>query len=135
MRVLLDTNVLVAAFATRGLCQQVFEVVLSQHQLVLGETNLTELERVLLTKLRMPKARVQEVVEFVAERAEVVAPTAPAKWPSGDPDDQWVVAAAMAGDVDMVVSGDKDLLDAPHEDHLRVVTPRTFWDSLNEPSA
>ena len=78
MRVLLDTNVLVAAFATRGFCRRVFDLVLSQHQLVVGETNLTELERILLTKLRMPEAQVEEVVATVTERAEVVAPTEPA---------------------------------------------------------
>ena len=130
MRVLLDTNVLVAAFATRGFCRRVFDLVLSQHQLVVGETNLTELERILLTKLRMPEAQVEEVVATVTERAEVVAPTEPAKWPKQDPDDQWVVAAAVLGNVDTIVSGDSDLLDSPEKDQFQVVTPRDFWDSL-----
>ena len=123
---------LVAAFANRGLCQEVFQIVLSRHQLVVGETNLAELERVLVTKLQMPEAQAREVLEFVAEHAEVVVPTEPAKWPRRDSDDQWVVAAALVGKVDMVVTGDKDLLEARADDQLKVVTPRSFWDSVHE---
>lgn len=132
MRVLLDTNVLVAAFATRGHCQEVLQLVLSQHELVVGEANLTELERVLLTKLGMPETQAREIDEFVAEHAEVVVPTAPAKWPRRDLDDQWVVAAAMLGKVELVVSGDKDLLEAGGDNQCQVVTPRAFWNSLHE---
>ena len=132
MRVLLDTNVLVAAFATHGVCQDVFQLVLSEHHLVLGEANVEELERVLATKLRMPLAQVQEVVEFVREHAEVIVPTAPAEWPVRDADDRWVVAAALAGKVDVVVSGDKDPLEDSVEDQLRVVSPRSFWDAPSE---
>ena len=44
MRVLLDTDVLVAAFATRGICQDVIRVVLAEHRLLIGESVLEELE-------------------------------------------------------------------------------------------
>ena len=36
MRVFLDTNMLVAAFATRGLCEDVLRTTLSEHELVIG---------------------------------------------------------------------------------------------------
>jgi uncharacterized protein len=36
VRVFLDTNVLVSAFATRGLCADLLELVLLEHDLVLG---------------------------------------------------------------------------------------------------
>ena len=60
MRVLLDTNVLVAAFATRGFCFDILQVVLAEHQLLVGETVLQELERTLAEKLLMPPPRVIE---------------------------------------------------------------------------
>ena len=43
MRVCLDTNVLVAAFATRGLCADVLRTLVTKHDLVIGEVTLTEL--------------------------------------------------------------------------------------------
>lgn len=56
MKILLDTNVLVAAFATRGFCLDVLQLVLAEHRLLVGETILDELERILFDRLRMPRA-------------------------------------------------------------------------------
>ena len=134
MRVLLDTNVLVAAFTTRGICQDVLQIVLAEHQLLVGQTVLTELERVLEGKLRMPAHQVEEVLTFISEHAEIVRPTAPATWPERDPDDQWIAAAALDGLADILVTGDKDLLEAEHVTKLRIVTPRGLWDLLRKQS-
>ena len=51
MRVALDTNVLVAAFATRGLCADLVRVVLAEHELVFPPAVRTELRRVLAKKI------------------------------------------------------------------------------------
>ena len=131
MRVLLDTNVLIAAFATRGLCQDVLQVVLAQHRLVVGRANLDELERVLGDKLGMAILQIQEAVEFIREHAEVVSPVCPAPWPESDPDDRWVVAATLDGSADLLVTGDKGLIDAASREVLQTVTPRGFWELLH----
>jgi predicted nucleic acid-binding protein len=52
VRIFLDTNVLASAVATRGICADVFQVALAEHQLVVGEKVLTELHRVLQKKFR-----------------------------------------------------------------------------------
>ena len=127
---LLDTNVLVAAFATRGLCQDVLRVVLAEHSLLASETILDELERTLAGKLRMPHRGVREVVTFIREQGDVAAPVDPAPWPENDPDDRWIVAAAIDGAADVLVTGDKDLLPVNREVRFQIVTPRGFWESL-----
>jgi predicted nucleic acid-binding protein len=53
VRVFLDTNVLASAIATRGICADVQQVTLAEHELVLGEKVLGELSRVLRTKFRV----------------------------------------------------------------------------------
>ena len=55
MKILLDTDVMVAAFATRGFCLDVLQLVLAEHRLLVGETILDELERILFDRLRMPR--------------------------------------------------------------------------------
>ena len=57
MRVFFDTNVLAAAFATRGLCADLFAHVLLEHELVVGEVVLRELRNKLKTKLKLPVRR------------------------------------------------------------------------------
>jgi putative PIN family toxin of toxin-antitoxin system len=130
VRILLDTNVLVAAFATRGFCHDILQIVLAGHQLVVGEAVLEELERILCVKLGIPEPHVSEVVGFVREHAEVVAPAEPATWPETDPADRWIAAAALSGAVDILVTGDKDLLDANSVEGLRIVSPRGLWELL-----
>lgn len=130
MFILLDTNVLVAAFATRGFCHDILQIVLAQHRLLVGETVLQELERILAGKLGMPDEHVSEVVGFVRAHAEVVAPVEPATWPDTDPADRWIAAAATSGTADILVTGDRDLLEAAPVEGLRIVSPRGLWELL-----
>ncbi len=126
----MDTNVLVAAFVTRGLCQDVLRVVLAEHSPLASETILEELERTLKYKLRTPAHRAREVVTFIREQGDVAAPANPAPWPESDPDDRWIVAAALDGAADVLVTGDKDLLQVSGEVKFQIVTPRGFWESI-----
>ena len=74
-----------------------------------------------------------EVVGFVREHADVVAPTEPATWPDTDPGDRWIAAAALNGAADILVTGDKDLLEATPVAGLRIVSPRGLWELLRMP--
>lgn len=130
MRVLLDTNVLIAAFATRGLCQDVMQVVRAEHALILGHTVRDEIEHNLEKKLRMPASATAEVIAFLRGHAEVVRPAAPASVPKRDQDDRWVVAAALDGKADVLVTGDDDLLSLTSKLPFAIVSPRGFWELL-----
>jgi len=130
VRVLLDTNVVIAAFATRGLCQDVMQVVIAEHDLILGHTVLDEVERNLQKKLRMPKSAAAEVIDFLRAHAEVVRSDAPASVPKRDQDDRWVVAAALHGTADVLVTGDDDLLSITSNLPVAIVSPRGFWEML-----
>lgn len=131
MRVLLDTNVLIAAFATRGLCADVLRTVMAEHELVVGATILVEIQHVLVKKLQLTDAQAKKIVSFVREQAEVVPVQRPAALPSNDKDDQWVLAAATEGKVDVLVTGDKDLLNIAGKVELLIVSPRGFWEQLS----
>jgi putative PIN family toxin of toxin-antitoxin system len=130
LRVALDTNVLVSAFATRGICTDLFQAILADHQLVLGETVLGELRRVLSRKLRMPVSAVDEVETFLRQQAQVVREAPPVTVAAREPADQLVVAEAVAGGADVLVTRDGDLLVAAAGAPLPIVAPRAFWEFL-----
>ena len=130
MRVFLDTNVLVSAFATRGLCADVFRQVLAEHTLVTGEVVLRELRRALRTRLKLPTEIVDSIDAFLRENEVVPKPPEPADVVVRDPDDQWVLATALAGRADLLVTGDHDLLELGSRAPLRIVDPRGFWTLL-----
>ena len=134
MRVLHDTNVLVAAFATRGLCADVVRVVLAEHQLITAEVVLTELRAVLIRRIKLPHATVEDILALLRDQEVVPKPPKPSDLPVRDPGDRWILASAMAGRADVLVTGDRDLLDVAGKAALPMVDPRGFWDLLSKPT-
>jgi putative PIN family toxin of toxin-antitoxin system len=134
VRVFLDTNVLVSAFATRGLCADVFRHVLAEHTLVSGEVVPRELRRVLRRKLKLPSRMVNSIEEFHREHEVTPKPKAPADILVRDPDDMWVVASAVAARAEVLITGDHDLLDLGERAPLRILDPRGFWNLIRDES-
>ena len=132
MRVFVDTNVLASAFATRGLCADVLRHILAEHELLVGEVVLDELRRVLRTKLRVPAALVADVEELLRDHELVAKPERPLSTKLRDPDDRWIVASAVAGRADVLVTGDWDLLDVADDLPVPVLDPRGFWNLLRK---
>lgn len=130
MKVALDTNVLVSAFATRGLCADVFNLVLAEHELIVGPAVLSELRAVLRGKFMVPERVVDEVVALIHERAVVVGTAVAVDVAIRDADDAAVLAEAMGGSAEVLVTGDRDLLVISQKLPIRILTPRGFWDSL-----
>ena len=132
MRVFLDTNVLVSAFATRGLCADVLRTVLTEHELIVSEQVLGELERVLQTRMGVPGATAQAIIAFL--RRSIIAPV-PADLPQlpiRDPDDRPILAAALGAAVDVFVTGDRELLALEDQVEMTITDPRGFWNLLKQ---
>ncbi|MCC6141234.1 MAG: putative toxin-antitoxin system toxin component, PIN family [Nitrospira sp.] len=128
MKVFLDTNVLVSGFATRGLCADVIRLVLAEHEFITGEVVLKELERVLKQKIALPTEQIQEILAFLETQTIQPKPKVPPSISVRDEDDEWVLASAMAAQADVLVTGDKDLLDiAAQVRDLTITDPRGFW--------
>ena len=127
MRVFLDTNVLVSAFATRGLCADLFRHILTEHDLITGEVVIIELRRVLRDRIKVPAPVVTAIEQLLREQIVVPKPSEPHPLPIRDPDDRWVLASAVAGKADVIVTGDSDLLEVASQSPIPIVDPRGFW--------
>lgn len=127
MKVFLDTNVLVSAFAARGLCADLMRLLLAEHEVCTGEVNLIELRRVLADRLGASPEAIAQVERLL--RAQSIAPTPSDLLPIDvrDPDDAWVLATAAASGATLLVTGDQDLLVLGARAPLPIVTPREAW--------
>ncbi len=130
MRVFLDTNVLVSAFASRGLCADLLELVLLEHDLVLGQNVLRELDKALREKVRLPAAHVAEIAELVSGETVLLVDKAEPARVKADADDAQVLGEALAGQAEVFVTGDAALLKLGAVGALRIVSPRQFWETL-----
>ena len=130
MRIFLDTNVIVSALTARGICADLFRHVLAEHELLTGEVNVAELRRVLRRSFGASPAQVDAAEELLRGATIVPKPEKASALPIRDPDDRWVLASAIAGHADLLVTGDKDLLTVASKAPLAIVDPRGCWKRL-----
>lgn len=129
MKVFADTNFLVSAFATRGLSADIFQVILAEHEVMTGEFVLTELHRVLTTKLNVPEKIAREAEHLLRQHYVEPVPDQPSELIVRDEDDRWVLESALQAKAKVLITGDKDLLDISDKiPELKIVTPREFWE-------
>ncbi|MEY2855373.1 MAG: hypothetical protein RL030_2505 [Pseudomonadota bacterium] len=134
MKVAFDTNVLVSAVATRGLCADIFNLVLAEHQLIVGETVLAEMRRVLKQKLRVTDDVIGEFETLLRAEALIVAKAKTTSIPVRDKSDMFVLAEAISGKAEVLVTGDRDLLEVTAKVPLDILSPRGLWERLRAPS-
>ena len=130
MKVFLDTNVLASALTTRGLCAELFEVVLQSHELLISDPVLKELERILPNKLGQSESITERFISLLRSEGFLITNDYPA--PSlPDPEDEPIVASALAGGATVFVTGDKALLKLITIEQLPIISPRAFWKRLS----
>jgi putative PIN family toxin of toxin-antitoxin system len=130
VKVCLDSNVLVSAFATRGLAADVLRVVLAEHELIVPTVVLQEVERVLRDKFSLPPSAWALARQVLESQTLIERPEAPLALAIRDPDDVWVLASAVAGGAELFITGDADLLAVATQSPIPILTPRAFWDRL-----
>jgi putative PIN family toxin of toxin-antitoxin system len=115
VRAVLDTNVLISGLLWKGaphsLLERVRDGVLT---IVISPTLLSELSEVLqrpkfVEIFERASVDVLDVLANVRRVAEIIEPPPLAAPASRDIDDDAVLALAIAGQVDLIVSGDSDL--------------------------
>jgi putative PIN family toxin of toxin-antitoxin system len=130
VRVLFDTNVLFAAFTVRGFCAEVIEETVDICAIVWSTPLRDELIRVLRQKRLLSPAAVEALSAF-SDLCEMVKPAALPKRICRDPADDIVLATAVAGRADLVVTGDDDLLVLKTFNGIRILSPRQVLEILH----
>ncbi len=127
MRLLLDTNTAVSGLIWQGVPGQLIdEAVLGRIQLISTEALLDELREVLQRpKFKRKMIEIfltdEELFEGYAGLVELVKPVVLTNSVSRDPDDDQVLAAAIGGQVDLIISGDSDLLVLGNYQGIRII--------------
>ena len=132
MKVVLDTNVIISAFATRGLCTEVFEVCLEGHTIVTSDDILSEIKEKLLEKIHLPNKTVLAIIDYLKNVSEVVKPEAVRGSVCRDSQDIMVIGTALGGNAQYIITGDDDLLILKKYKTIEIISPREFWNRLRE---
>lgn len=126
MKVVLDTNVLIAAFITHGTCSDLFEHCVRNHTIIASEFILGEVEGHLHRKFKFSEGDVQEIMEILRAVTVRVAPQ-PLKEPvCRDSNDDMVLSTALSGEAKCIISGDRDLTELKQFEGIAVIQPNEF---------
>ncbi|PWU17687.1 MAG: putative toxin-antitoxin system toxin component, PIN family [Bdellovibrio sp.] len=130
VKVILDTNVIIAAFATQGLCHLVLESVIAHHELILSEFILAEVNDKLRQKIKLPLVRANEITVFLKSHSTVGRDPGVPGLNCRDKDDLPILFLAAFTGADVIISEDEDLLILGSISSTAIVSPREFWDML-----
>ena len=132
MRVVLDTNVLLSAAFFPGVCEKLLAhcFLTPSIQLVLSEHILSEFVEHGLGKLNGTADQIDAAVAELRRRCQIVAPSPVPADTISDADDLPVLGAAIAGQADCLITGDRELLDLGSFHSIAILSPRAFYDRL-----
>lgn len=126
MKIVLDSSVIIAAFAAHGLCEAVFELCLDSHRLLVSAALIDELQAAFRKKLKLPAATIQNITALILENATMVAPSPVAPDACRDQNDLHILGLAAAGGAELLITGDKDLLILENFHGCLILSPREF---------
>ena len=128
MRVFFDTNVLIAAFISHGICAELFEHCLTRHTTLTTEWVLDEYHKSLKEKLTFDINLTEKSLSFLKTNLIVVKAQTLKKQVCRDKDDDNVIAGALGGKADCLITGDKDLLILKKFKKIPIIPPKDFWE-------
>ncbi len=135
MRAVLDANILISAFVfPGGAPEAVYRGALEgRFELVTSPPLLAELGRVLGDKFGWEAPMAEAAVAQVVRIGTVVRPRRSVSVVGEDPADDRVLEAAAEGEVDVIVSGDRHLLQLREWHGIRIVRADAFVDEVGMP--
>jgi len=129
VKLVLDTNVLLAAVLAPGLCRELLRKHTHSHVIYCSPALLEEFAEKLHHKLGFDPDTVPLFVAY-RDRVKLVEAQPLPEPVSRDPDDDLVLATALAGQAEIIITGDKDLLVLKKHHGIRILSPRQFLDLL-----
>ena len=127
MKILFDTNVLVAAFLRGGSSYDVIEQAIHEHEIYYTTFIIAEFRRVFKDKFHYPASIINEFVIFIKKffikgiTADVIENIC------RDREDDQVLADGVINGVNVIITGDKDLLDLKTHKRIKIIQPNEYW--------
>lgn len=128
MRIVLDTNIYIAAALRSGFSADVLQVIgiVSQFETIISEAILKELREKLQEKFNWPQNNIEQVVERIVKLAQIVEVKEKISIITRDLEDNKILECAVAGEADLIVSLDQDLIKLKNFRGIAIIHPKTF---------
>lgn len=126
MRIVLDTNVWIAAALRGGFSEDIILIAIEYGAIVCSEDILREIGNKLKSKFHWEDVDVKNFLGNVRKISEIVSSDEQISEITRDPDDNKILECAIAGEADLIVSADQDLIKLKKFRGIAIVHPKTF---------
>lgn len=129
MRIVLDTNVYIAAAINiRGFSEEILQRITKSNSFVLitSEEILLEIERKLTVKFHWSEEDVNRFTARIRRYAETIEITEKISVVTRDPEDNKILECALAGNADLIVTLDQDLIKLKSFKGIAIIHPKTL---------
>jgi putative PIN family toxin of toxin-antitoxin system len=127
VRILIDTNVLIAAFIVHGACAELLEHCGRNHTLVTSDYILDELKKTLISKFHYSASEAAHAADIIRIKSTVYPPANVPAAACEDPDDLPILGSAVSGKCQCIITGDKALLKISSYQNIDIISPGDFW--------
>ncbi len=131
-KVVLDTNIIISVFGWSGKSRKIFELVLdNQIELITSPQLILELKRVSeYPKFSFSNQLKKRITNLILEISTIVTTETQSDIIKDDSSDNRFLEAALYGDTDFIITGDKHLLNLKEYKGIRILTAAEFLESL-----
>ena len=132
MRIIIDTNVLVSGVFFGGLPGRLLSMWKDGGIKLVASSDIFNEYAEVIRRLgrKYPTLETTSIIDLLAVELEIIR-TKKIKSPiCRDPDDDKFIACAISGKVELIISGDQDLLVLKKFKNIRLITPAQFFQEL-----
>jgi len=134
-KVVVDTNVLISAIITNGVCRQLVRLLaLNQKEIIISDFILNEVEKFLRSKKFAHHEWIPEILSRISGLATIVfLPKKTFRKASRlrDPKDQPIIQTAMTAGAKLIITGDEDLLSIGKIGSIKIISVKETITSLS----
>ncbi len=132
IKVVLDTNILISSIFWKGTPRQVVDLAATHEILSVTSAEILQETAIVLTEdfTGVPPEKIHQIIKDILSYSEVILPRKITLPPSQlrDVTDTKILACAVSGNVNYLITGDKDLLVLKNYQGIPIITARTFLD-------
>ena len=127
MKLVLDTNIFIAAFLAKGLASDILKLGESRKlQIYASRAILYEVEEKLLEKTKLDRRYVEKFIHHLTQAVFIVKPRRRLDVIKNDPEDNKVLECAVAAKANLIISMDKHLTKLKSYGPIGIVHPKTL---------
>ncbi|MBU0694247.1 MAG: putative toxin-antitoxin system toxin component, PIN family [Candidatus Omnitrophica bacterium] len=127
MKIFFDTNVIISGFISRGYTFDVIKDAIFRHEVYYTEYLLKEAQENLSTKFPLSNEAVDFIIYNIKRHFIKGRQAGTIDKVCRDDKDNQILADALASGIEIIVTGDKDLLTLQKYQGIKIILPRDYW--------